>query len=83
MPWQDIILTVCQLTFVAALIPTILSKDKPAFSTSLINAAVLCIVGTVNITLGLYGFAISVFILAIGWGILAVQKQSQNRKKSI
>lgn len=82
MLWQDIILTICQLTFVAALFPTIISKDKPAFATSVINAAVLCIVGVVNITLQLYGFAISVFILAIGWGILAFQKQSQSRKKS-
>ena len=80
MIWQDIILTICQMTFVVALVPTILSKDKPSFSTSLINAIVLCIVVAVNITLRLYGFAVSVFILAIAWGILAVQKFLIDRK---
>lgn len=80
MIWQDIVLTICQLTFVVALFPTIFSKDKPSFSTSLINTIVLLIVGVVNITLQLYGFAVSVFILAIAWGTLAVQKYLIDKK---
>lgn len=81
MIWQDIVLTICQTIFIFALLPSIFSKDKPSFSTSAINAVVLVVLGSVNITLKLYGFAISVFILAIAWGILAVQKYLIDKRK--
>lgn len=81
MLWQDIVLTISQIIFFFALFPTILSKNsKPSISTSIINTVVLLIVGFVNISLKLYGFAFGVFLLSVAWGILAVQKYLIDKK---
>lgn len=81
MIWQDAVLLVGQIIFAIALLPSIFSKDKPALATSIINFVVLYIIGFVNITLKLYGFAAGIFIVGVLWNILAVQKYLVDKKK--
>lgn len=81
MIWQDAVLAISQIIFFFALFPTILSKkSKPSISTSIINTVVLLIVCYVNISLKLYGFAFGVFLVAVAWAILAVQKYQMDKK---
>jgi hypothetical protein len=74
MSWQDAVLSVGEIIFAIALLPSILSKDKPALATSILNAAVLFIMGFVDLTISLYGTAGGLFLVGILWTILAVQK---------
>src|SRR5205085_471352 len=54
MQWQDLVLAVSQLSFTAALLPTLLSKDKPALTTSLMNGTILLVVAFTLSTLALW-----------------------------
>lgn len=80
MIWQDIVLGGAQLFFAIALFPSILSQDKPAFATSLMNSVMLFVICYVNFTLALYGASLGLFIVATLWAILAIQKYLLNRK---
>lgn len=80
MPWQDWIFTVGQLIFIIALIPSIRSKDKPAFTSSLITAVILIGFAATYTSLELWGSAIFAFLNASAWGILAIQKYLSNKK---
>lgn len=73
MSWQDLVLTVGQLIFVLALLPSILGPDKPAIGTSLITATVLVIFAAVDLTLNLIFTSVVVSITAVGWFVLAFQ----------
>ena len=82
MIWQDIALAAAQIIFFFALFPTIFSKkSKPSISTSIINTIVLVFIVYVDITLKLYFFAFGVFLVAIAWAILAVQKYLIEKKE--
>lgn len=80
MSWQDIVLLICQIVFAIALFPSILSNNKPALSTSVLNTVFLYIIFFVNLTLNLYGFAVGIFIVATLWLTLAVQKYLIDKK---
>jgi len=75
---QDFILTVGSLVFVAALIPSILHKDKPALATSLMTGGVLVVFAGVYISLSLWFSAVTTFMTALCWFILAGQKIRQS-----
>ena len=75
MSWQDIILSVGQWIFILALIPSILSKtEKPSLKTSLPTGIILIVYAGVYANLSLWISAVSVFMLALGWLVLAFQK---------
>ncbi|MEP7205163.1 MAG: hypothetical protein ABI716_03150 [Candidatus Saccharibacteria bacterium] len=77
--WQDIVLAICVLFFNIALIPSVLGKDKPQLSTSLLTFLFLLPQVVVFISLSLwYAFAMS-FINACLWASLAFQKIKANR----
>ncbi len=80
MNWQDIVFTIGQLIFVIALIPSIRSKDKPAFISSAITAVILVGFGITYTSLGLWGSAIFAFLNATAWAILAFQKYLIDKK---
>ena len=80
MIWQDIILAGAQILFAIALFPSLLSKDKPAFATSLMNSIMLYVISYVNFTLSLFGAAAGLFLVATLWGILAIQKYRVDKK---
>jgi hypothetical protein len=77
MVWQDLILTSGQFLLFASLIPSVLSKDKPALPTSVLAAVVLGAFGVVYITLHLWFTAVMVAVTCLTWALLAYQKYVQ------
>ena len=71
---QDFIITIGTLLFVAALIPTILAKDKPALVTSLLSGSVLLVFSAVFASLHLWFSAATDIANASCWLILGIQK---------
>ena len=82
MQWQEIVLTTGQLIFVFSLLPSILSKNKPALSTSFITSVILYIFALIYLSLAFYLTAFAVTTTAIGWSVLAYQKYKIDRKLS-
>lgn len=80
MAWQDIILSVGSWIFTIALIPSVLSKDKPALSSSLTTGSVLAVYAVTYLTLSLWTAAASTVLVAGMWFTLAVQKYRADRK---
>ena len=80
MIWQDIVLGGAQIFFALSLLPSILSKDKPAFATSASTSFMLYVIGYVNFTLNLYGASAGLFLVATLWGVLAFQKYLAGKK---
>lgn len=80
MIWQDIVLAGAQIFFAVSLLPSVFSKDKPALATSIMTSLMLYVICFVNYTLGLYGAALGLFLVASLWGTLAVQKFRENKK---
>jgi len=74
MHWQDVVLTIGQVIFIVALVPSILSKDKPALQTSLMTAAVALSIAVVYVTLAIPFAAISAALNGSLWLVLAVQR---------
>lgn len=72
--WQDTVIAICNLAFVPAMLPTILGKDKPALSTSVLNAIIVSIIAFALATLDLWLAFSSAAIIALTWAVLAVQK---------
>ncbi len=83
MTWQDIILSVGSWIFAIALIPSILSKDKPALSSSLITGSVLTIFACTYLTLSLWTTAASTVLVAGMWFTLALQKIRLTRREKL
>jgi hypothetical protein len=79
MLWQDLVLTIGSLIFAFALIPSVLSKDKPALTTSVTTGVVLFIFAFVYVTLSLWFSAVTTAFTGIVWSILAIQKIRANR----
>lgn len=79
MIWQDLVLTVGQLCFFAALIPTIRAKEKPAFKTGLITAVVLTVYIPTFWTLKVYLSVFCTILLTGGWWVLTYQSWKRGR----
>ncbi|MDO8623750.1 MAG: hypothetical protein Q7R54_00100 [bacterium] len=79
MAWQDIILSVGSWIFTIALIPSVLSKDKPALSSSLMTGSVLGVYAVTYVTLSLWAAAASTVLVAAMWYTLAIQKVRLDR----
>jgi D-alanyl-lipoteichoic acid acyltransferase DltB (MBOAT superfamily) len=73
--WQDTIIALCQLAFLPSMLPTVFGKDKPAFSTSVMNAVIVAIIATTMATLHLWFSVITSSAIVLVWVILAVQKR--------
>jgi hypothetical protein len=80
MRWQDIVISIAQLCFVFALIPSIRSKDKPAASSSIMNIVLLAIINTCLLTLQLWFSAFTGCLVMIAWLVLAIQKINSDKK---
>jgi hypothetical protein len=74
---QDIILTGGFLIFIVALIPSVISKDKPALLTSLPTGIVTVVFVGVYVSLNLWYSAVTTALLAVMWLVLAAQKMRQ------
>lgn len=73
--WQDIVLLFGNLVFFLALIPSILSANKPSKWTSLFTALALTAFSFTYYSLGLVYGTITVALSAIGWWVLFFQKR--------
>jgi hypothetical protein len=82
MLWQDLVLTGGSTIFVIALIPSVMSKDKPASSTSLMTGSVLIVFAFVYLTLSLWFSAVTTAITGVLWFILASQKLIASKRVS-
>jgi len=71
--WQDTAVAVCQLAMVPSMIPTIIGDDKPALTTSAMNAIIMTAIAFVQATLGLWLGAATVTLIIAMWTILATQ----------
>ena len=80
MHWQDWIFSSGGVIFSIALIPSLVSKDKPALSTSLMTGVVLVIFAATYLTLSLLFSGIVTFVSAAAWLTLAVQKYLQAKR---
>lgn len=81
MRWQDIVISIVQIGFVIAMIPSITSKNKPALATCVMNVVFVCIVTFCLLTLELWLSAVTAAAVAFTWGILAVQKINDKSHK--
>jgi hypothetical protein len=79
--WQDIVLAIGSILFSIALIPSIISKEKPAVWTSITTALVLLTFAFVYASLKLWYAMFTITINALFWVILAVQKMHLKRKR--
>lgn len=78
--WQDIVIAIGSFIFAAALVPSVLSKDKPALWTSVTTGVVLIAFVVTYFTLSLWYATFTTSLAALLWIILAVQKMMQSKK---
>lgn len=81
MSWQDIVLTVGAWIFFFALLPSIFSKNKPAFSTSIVTGSVLASFVVAYASLALWISAASTSLVSAAWLMLAWQKHRESKKQ--
>lgn len=74
MTWQDIVLSIGSWVFIVALVPSILGKDKPPASTSLLTGGILLIYVAVYYSLHLWVSVVSTGMLGLAWLFLGYQK---------
>lgn len=79
MSWQDIILSAGSLLLAASLIPSVISNDKPALSTSILTGFILFMFSIVYATLSLWTSVFANSLSVTLWFVLAVQKYRQER----
>lgn len=79
MVWQDLVLSAGSFVFFLALIPSVIGKDKPAFSTSVMTGSVLAVFTVTYFTLGLWLATFTTSLASILWAILAIQKYNQKK----
>lgn len=82
MHWQDLALTAASLVFIIALIPTVLSDtQKPALSTSILNAAVSTGIAIVYVTLHLWFAATTTGVNGVLWLAIGLQTFALRHRK--
>jgi hypothetical protein len=82
MIWQDILFMIGNFTLGAALIPTVLAKEKPSLLTSALTGVVLYSYCLAFATLNLQLAAIAVGVNASLWIVLLVQKWRKHGSSS-
>ncbi len=79
--WRDIVLAISFAVFNIALIPSIISKHKPALGTSLVTATFLIPGLVVYISLSLWYSAIMTAINISLWTTLSIQRYLQSKNE--
>lgn len=72
--WQDWVFVVGQILFFIALIPSIISPQKPPLSSCLLTTVVLVAFAPANWTLDLYLATGMTVLTASAWGVLSMQQ---------
>ena len=81
MLWQDLVLTGGQLVLIFSLIPSIVSRHKPALMTSLLAVVVLAAFTGVYVTMHLWFTAVTVGVTCFTWVILAYQRHAIDKRE--
>jgi hypothetical protein len=74
MIWQDWTMMVGSFVFALALLPSVLSKEKPAVSSSIITGTTLLVFTVCYATMNLWLSFSTSLLTVIMWYILAIQK---------
>lgn len=77
MTWQSIVLALGQILFIVALLPSILTKDKPEIWTSVLTGTVALSIAVTYLTLHIELASAMAFLNFVAWGVLAIQKLRQ------
>jgi hypothetical protein len=78
--WQDIVLAISFAVFNVALVPSVISKHKPALGTSLLTTVFLIPGLVVYISLSLW-YSVIMTVINIGlWTTLLIQRYLQSKK---
>jgi Ca2+-dependent lipid-binding protein len=80
--WQEAVFFLGSLIFAAALLPSVLGKDKPAIQTSLTTGSVLLSFAIAYFTLALPFAAFITLVTVTLWYILSFQVWARNKKDS-
>lgn len=80
MSWQELVLTLGQIIFIVALLPSVFTKDKPEIWTSILTGMVAYSIAVTYTTLHMPLAAVSAGMNGVFWTILAVQKYHQNHR---
>jgi len=72
--WQDWVITIGQLLFFVALLPSIFSQDKPNRWSSLMTGLIMAVFAYTFLTLGLLWSASTSVLVSIAWFTLFFQK---------
>jgi len=80
MIWQDLVIFSGNVIFGIALIPSILSKDKPSLFTSCITSVVLLMYGATFLTLEMAYSSIMSTVNGFLWMILFFQQLRKEKK---
>ena len=83
MHWQEALLTLGQIVFIVALLPSVFSNDKPEIWTSIITGTVALSIAVTYVTMRMPVAAVSAFFNFVFWSILALQKSRQIKTKTI
>lgn len=78
--WQDIVISVGGYIFLAALVPSIIGKDKPAISTSITTGSVLLAFAFAYSTLSLWSSVFSTLLMSFAWFFLGWQKYREHSR---
>ena len=78
--WQDYIFTGGSVIFIIALLPSVLSKNKPALATSLTTGTTLFVFGILYATLHLWLTAVLTWAISSLWYTMAVQVFLKGKK---
>lgn len=77
MTWQEVVLALGQILFLIALIPSMITDDKPEIYTSLMTGTVALSISITYLTLHIKLASVMAFLNFVAWSILAVQKHRQ------
>ena len=81
MQWQDWVITIGQIIFIIALIPTVRGDDKPPVSTSVVTGIVLLTFSIAQYSLGLTTSTFTSIILGLSWLYVGYQKFQLDKRK--
>lgn len=79
--WQDLIIGAGGVIFTIGLFPSILSNDKPAFATSVINASVLFIMIITYASLGLWLSSVMNAVMSTLCGVCWLFRNIESKEK--
>ncbi|MGH7195981.1 MAG: hypothetical protein ACREGA_04350 [Candidatus Saccharimonadales bacterium] len=83
MTWQSIVLALGQVVFIIALLPSILTKDKPEIWTAIMTGTVALSISITYLTLNIKLASIMAFLNFVAWSVLAIQKLRQTKRSGL